>query len=218
MSNILSGSFLPSIVVGLGYSGSTAQLMSVPPFAVAAARKCPSRYPSVPALTSCLVSIITAVFADRYGHRGLTLVFFSILATIGFAIFLGSFVNHTRHGSLFLLVPGTYCIGPPLGTWIANNSAPLIRRGASLALLTTMTNLGSILSTWLLGSLSPAPRYTSATITLLVFQIGILLCSVATLGYLSSENKRKERTKSSTVERESEGTMPNESVWFHYVL
>ncbi|TFK91208.1 MFS general substrate transporter [Polyporus arcularius HHB13444] len=193
--------FLPSIVVGLGYSGSTAQLMSVPPFAVAAA-----------------LSIITAVFADRYGHRGLTLVFFSILATIGFAIFLGSFVNHTRYGSLFLLVPGTYCIGPPLGTWIANNSAPLIRRGASLALLTTMTNLGSILSTWLLGSLSPAPRYTSATITLLVFQIGILLCSVATLGYLSSENKRKERAKSSTVERESEGTMPNESVWFHYVL
>ncbi|RPD53169.1 MFS general substrate transporter [Lentinus tigrinus ALCF2SS1-7] len=193
--------FLPSIVASLGYAGSKAQLMSVPPFAVAA-----------------VLSIITAIFADRYAQRGLTLVFFAILATIGFGIFLGSYVKDVRYGSLFLAVPGTYCIGPPLGTWMANNSAPLIRRGASLALLTTMTNLGSILSTWLLGSLSPPPRYTSATITLLVFQIGILLCSVVNMGWLATENKRKERTKSSTVERESEGSMPNESVWFRYVM
>ena len=81
-----------------------------------------------------------------------------------------------------------------------------------------MTNLGSILSTWLLGALSPPPRYTSATITLLVFQIGILLCSVANMGWLAAENKRKERAKSSTPERESEGAMPNESVWYRYVM
>ena len=63
------------------------------------------------------------------------------MATVGFAIFLGSFVNHTRYGSLFLAVPGTFCIGPPLGTWIANNAAPMIRRGTALALLTTMIHL-----------------------------------------------------------------------------
>lgn len=165
-----------------------------------------------------LVSIITAFLSDRYAQRGLTMIFFSILSTIGFAIFLGSYVKDVRYGSLFLAVPGTYSIGPPLGTWMANNSAPLIRRGASLALLTTMTNLGSILSTWLLGALSPPPRYTSATITLLVFQIGILLCSVANMGWLAAENKRKERAKSSTPERESEGAMPNESVWYRYVM
>ncbi|KAI0716360.1 MFS general substrate transporter [Earliella scabrosa] len=195
--------FLPSIVVGLGYKGSQAQLMSVPPFAV-----------------SAVLSIVTAILADRYAHRGLTLIFFALMATTGFAIFLGSFVNHTRYGSLFLAVPGTFCIGPPLGTWIANNAAPMIRRGTALALLTTMTNLGSILSTWLLGAISPPPRYTSATITLLVFQIGILVCAVLNLGWLVRENKRKERVRVSGAEArpEHEGTMPNESAYFKYVL
>ncbi len=147
------------------------------------------------------------------------MIFFSLMATAGFAIFLASTVNHTRYGSLFLLVPGTFCIGPPLGTWIANNASPLIRRGAALALLTTMTNLGSILSTWLLGFISPAPRYTSATWTLLFFQVGILIASALTLGFLVRENARKERVKKNGGETrpEKEGTTPNESAWFRYV-
>lgn len=132
--------------------------------------------------------------------------------------YTGSFVSHVRYGSLFLLVPGTYAIGPPLGTWISNNSAPLIRRATSLALLTTMTNLGSILSTWLLGAISPAPKYTSATITLLVFQFGILLASAANVAYLTSENKRKSKAREGATPEGSPAGLPNESIWFKYVL
>ncbi|KAI0739189.1 MFS general substrate transporter [Daedaleopsis nitida] len=195
--------FLPIIVTSLGYSGSKAQLMSVPPFAVAA-----------------FLSIATAIFADRFAHRGLTLIFFALLSTAGFAIFLGSSADHIRYGSLFLAVPGTFCTAPPLGTWIANNTAPLVRRGTSIAILTTMTNIGSILSTWLLGSLSPAPRYTSATITLLVFQVATVFCALATLAWLRAENRRKERVQESGEEPrpEREGLVPNESAWFKYVM
>ncbi|KAI8976644.1 MFS general substrate transporter [Trametes punicea] len=197
--------FLPSIVAGLGYSGTKAQLMSVPPFAV-----------------SAVLSVITAFLADRFGRRGLNIIFFATIALIGFAIFYASFVNHVRYGSLFLLVPGTYCIGPPLGTWTANNSAPLVRRATALALLPVMTNLGSILSTWLFGAISPAPRYKSATITLLVFQIGIILCAVLNIAWLTRENARKARERALVSARgEAERSVvgeSDESIWFEYVL
>lgn len=128
-------------------------------------------------------------------------------------------MNHVRYGSLFLLVPGTYCIGPPLGTWMANNSAPLIRRATALALLPVMTNIGSILSTWLLGSISPAPRYTSATITLLVFQIGIMGCAALNVAWLSRENARKARERPAAGDGKHEIVgAGNDSIWFEYVL
>ena len=125
-----------------------------------------------------------------------------------------------RYGSLFLLVPGTYCIAPPLGTWLANNSAPLIRRATALGLLPAMTNLGSILSTWLLGAISPAPRYTSATVTLLVFQIVIILCAALNMVWLVRENRRKACSRAAIGAEQQHSIIGegDDSIWFEYVL
>lgn len=88
-----------------------------------------------------------------------------------------------------------------------------------------MTNVGAILVTWLFGTLSPAPRYTSATITLLVFQIVTVLCAVGNYVWLSAENKRKEmlRNESGLAEapgKGSEGVMAagDDSIWYQFVL
>ncbi|KAI0760062.1 hypothetical protein C8Q74DRAFT_1220827 [Fomes fomentarius] len=100
------------------------------------------------------------------------------------------------------------------GDWMANNSAPLTRRATYLAPLTTMTKLGSILSTWLLGAISSAPKYISATITLLVFQFAILLSAGGNIGWLT-ENKRKEKAKEG--ENAPVSAIPsNESIWYKY--
>ncbi|EMD35419.1 hypothetical protein CERSUDRAFT_116188 [Gelatoporia subvermispora B] len=177
--------FLPTIVASLGYTANRAQLMSVPPFAV-----------------SFVFSVISGVLADRYRHRGLTIIVFGIISTIGFAMFLGSDKNQVRYGALFLMVPGTYCIGPPLATWTANNIAPHIRRATALAVLITMTNSGGILSTWLLGTLSPPPKYTNASITFLIFQKNQILRSSDELG----------------TAPEPRGALGNDSVWYQYTL
>ncbi|KAH9917652.1 MFS general substrate transporter [Epithele typhae] len=211
---ILFCSYLPSIVAAVGYEGTRAQLMSVPPFAVGA-----------------ILSISTAIWADRFASRGATVIFFSLLSTAGFAIFLVAnpdFVhralgNHARYGSLFLAVPGTYSIVAPLGTWMANNTAPLVRRATSVALLTACGNAGAILSTWLYGTLSPAPAYTAATITLLVLQVGILICAATAWAYLAWRNRVKARRRAE-VRVDELGTMPSaqemsdESIWFQYVM
>lgn len=55
--------FLPTIVASLGYENEKAQLMTVPPYAVA-----------------CVFCITGGFLADRQGQRGLYMIFFNILA------------------------------------------------------------------------------------------------------------------------------------------
>ncbi|KAI0720823.1 MFS general substrate transporter [Cerioporus squamosus] len=202
------GTFLPSIVASLGFEGSIAQLMTVPPFAV-----------------SAVLAISTALLADRYAVRGLTMIVLGTMAAIGFAMFLVSYDNGIRYGSLFLAVPGVFCIGPPLGAWIANNTAPLVRRATALALASTIRNIGSILSMWLFGSISAPPRYTSATITLLAFQVGTVVCVLGALVHIARENKRKAGMRvewrachGMTVDPLREVPLRNESIWYEYVM
>ena len=81
-----------------------------------------------------------------------------------------------------------------------------------------LTQLGGILSTWLLGSLSPAPNYTSATITFVAMSIGMVVFSMANLAYLWRQNRLKvERRMSMRKEEEPEG-LGDRSAWFVYSL
>ncbi len=64
--------FVPTIIRDLGYTSTTAQLLSVPPYAVAA-----------------ILTIVIGVIADRTGQRGLCNIAVSILGIVGFAMLLG---------------------------------------------------------------------------------------------------------------------------------
>ncbi len=140
--------------------------MSVPPFAVAWAGKLFLRLQNWFIQQDLSVNIITAFVSDRYRLRGVTVIFHSLLATIGFAVFLGSKSHDVRYGSLFLFVTGVYCIPPSLLAWAANNSAPRFRRAAVIAFLLSSTSLGGILATWLFGSLSK-PQITTTRLSYL---------------------------------------------------
>ncbi|KAH9917676.1 MFS general substrate transporter [Epithele typhae] len=201
------GYFLPQIIVGLGWTGSKAQLMTVPPFAVAA-----------------FLAITASILSDKFARRGLTMIGFGTLATIGFGIFTAKLPAHTLYGSLFLLTPGVFGIAPSLGTWLANNSAPLARRATAVSIGTIATNFGAIFSTWLFGTISPSPTYHTAKVTLLVFQIGTVLAAVANIFYLSAQNKRNER-----LQQEHGGSEPykgegsvmeagDDSIWYKFVM
>ncbi|EIW85122.1 MFS general substrate transporter [Coniophora puteana RWD-64-598 SS2] len=203
--------FEPSIVAGFGYSGARAQLMSVPPFCC-----------DIPAIfhhsLSLPVSLISAVLSDRYHCRGLVATMFSLLCLIGLAMFLGFKSNDVRYGSLFLSVPGTYCVAPALSTWMANNSAPYVRRATSIAIGFIMTNSGGILATWLLGSLSPAPDYRKATTTFVIMSALMAILSALNIVYLSRQNRTKaEKRRIFTLEQD-EDHAGDRSAWFEYSL
>ena len=193
--------FTPSIVQGLGYTAARAQLFSVPPFAAA-----------------CAVSLISAYISDRYRCRGLVTIFCGVLCTAGFAMYLGSKSLDVKYGSLFLSITGAYCAAPALSTWSANNAAPHTRRATAIAIGFIMTNSGGILVTWLFGSLSPAPLYTKACITMLVFSVGMILFTALNIWYLSWQNKKKAVLRESMSREDEKPGLGDKSAWFIYNL
>jgi sugar phosphate permease len=193
--------FTPSIISGLGYTAARAQLMSVPPFAV-----------------GFVVSLIAAFVSDRYRCRGIVSIVHSLFCVIGFAMFLGSKSHNVQYGSLFLSITGTYTVAPTLSAWNSNNSAPQTRRATAIAIGFIMTNSGGILATWLLGSLSPAPRYTKGTIVLLVFSVVMALFSGFNLIYLSRQNKKKAELRKTLTREQEDPSLGNHSAWFVYNL
>ncbi|KAI6030199.1 major facilitator superfamily domain-containing protein [Pisolithus marmoratus] len=194
--------FEPTIVAGLGYTGNRAQLMSVPPFVLA-----------------FLASIISAFVSDRYSCRGLTAIFFAIWCIIGFSMFYAASTSpHVQYASLFFSVPGAYAGAPAAITWMANNSAPHIRRASSIAFAFVASNSGGILATWLLGSLSPAPNYTAATITFIAMAIGQVVVSSLNLFYLSRKNHAKAEARLSVTKHDERQDLGDRSAWFVYSL
>ncbi|KAF8629371.1 hypothetical protein AX17_005667 [Amanita inopinata Kibby_2008] len=193
--------FSPSIVQSLGFSAARAQLMSVPPFAVAFA-----------------VSMTLAYISDHYRCRGIVSMVASVLSIIGFAMFLGSTNRHVQYGSLFLSITGSYLAAAALSTWNANNATPHTRRATSIAIAFIMTNSGGILATWLLGALSPPPRYTKASITLLIFAILMLVMSGANTYYLWMQNKKKRRIRDTMSREDEKPGLGDKSAWFEYNL
>lgn len=65
--------FLPTIIEGLGYSGVTANLLSVPPYAAAA-----------------IFTVVIGYVADRTGQRGMCNVCVSAIGAVGFIMLLSS--------------------------------------------------------------------------------------------------------------------------------
>jgi hypothetical protein len=165
-------------------------------------------------------------------------MFVSLLAVIGYGVFLGKlrvsiwFVylvsnrdilngthsNAVRYGSLFLSLPGIYCTAPAMSTWNANNVAPATRRATAVAIAFIMTNSGGILATWLLGSLSPAPKYTKATITFVIFSVGMFLFNGFNLVYLWWQNQKKTQKRIGMVKEDESSGLGDGSSWFIYNL
>jgi MFS family permease len=85
--------FLPSIVDQLGFSANKSQLLSVGPFVVGffgAYIFYGATYYKTYALLASPVTIISAYLSDRYESRGITVALVSMLAVVGFALYLGN--------------------------------------------------------------------------------------------------------------------------------
>ncbi|KAF5324080.1 hypothetical protein D9619_011224 [Psilocybe cf. subviscida] len=189
--------FTPSIVQGLGFTAERAQLMSVPPFAAA-----------------FFVMMIGSYISDRYRCRGAVAMFSALLGVIGFTMFLASTSHRIQYASLFFSIPGIYLGAPTYSSWIANNSAPHTRRATAIAIAFISTNIGGIFATWLIGTLSPAPRYTLATEVLLIFNAGMLFITGVNIWHLWRQNKKKAGIRRLIPKDQEVEGLGDRSAWF----
>lgn len=124
--------FLPSIIQSLGYTANEAQLLSVPPYAVAS-----------------IVGVIVSFLSDRLRIRGILILLSLPLAIIGYAPIARVSSNVTKYGLTFLMAAGIHGSVPPLLVWILNNSAGHYKRATAGAMQVCMANCGGIVAAFL---------------------------------------------------------------------
>ncbi|KZT56778.1 MFS general substrate transporter [Calocera cornea HHB12733] len=154
--------FLPIVVKGLGYSGATANLMTVPPYVAG----------------GCLV-LLFCWSSDRFHERcthilvGLTIVIIGLALTVA----LPEENVHSRYGALIILLAGTFIATPLNTTWLAGNTPEPGKRALILA-LNSWGNLAQVFSSELFQS-KYGPSYSYSMKVLL----GLMI--LAFFGYAS---------------------------------
>ncbi|KAL7625270.1 hypothetical protein AAE478_004486 [Parahypoxylon ruwenzoriense] len=127
--------FTPSITAGLGYHDLQAQLMTVPPYAVA-----------------YVVQILASWSADHFNARGLHS---AAMATVGAVGFLASAVlpadaYAARYGCLIVAASGAFACIPPLLGWLSSNIFNTASVGLAIALNIGLGGApGQIVGVWI---------------------------------------------------------------------
>ncbi|KAL1644933.1 hypothetical protein SLS58_004004 [Diplodia intermedia] len=170
--------FLPSIIKSLGYTSARAQLLTVPPYALAT-----------------LLTVGVAHLSTRLRQRAPFILASSALAAAGYAILLANADPAARPGvsyaGTFLAAAGIYPATALALAWPAMNVAGQTKRATACALQISVGNLGAVLGTQLYRP-ATAPRYVLGH----AFALAYLLANVGVVAalwwVLARENARRE--------------------------
>jgi nitrate/nitrite transporter NarK len=198
--------FLPTIIAQLGYKSTTANLLSVPPYAAAA-----------------VMTVFIGWLADRTRQRGLCNIGVSFLGIAGFSMLLGSGKPGVQYAGTFLGALGIVCRTSLLFTfhvpllpeipysqrqanvypqypcvantisWASNNVEGVYKRGVTLGFVIGWGNLNGVVSSNIYRG-QDKPRFKPGHAVVLAYMICWLLGgSLVTRALLASENKKRER-------------------------
>ncbi|KAF1942221.1 MFS transporter-like protein [Clathrospora elynae] len=121
--------FLPTILLGMGYKGTKAQLLSVPPYAVAAT-----------------MTVITGWVADKTKWRGYCNMVIALIGCVGFAMLLATSNAHVQYAGTFLGAVGIYPTVSNSLTWASNNVEGSLKRGVMVGVVVGWGNLNGVVS------------------------------------------------------------------------
>ena len=167
--------FLPTIIKELGYTAAQAQLLTVPPYAVAT-----------------LLTITVAVASEKLKRRAPFIMGSSSLAAIGYIILLSCTKPGVAYFGTILAAAGIYPATAIVLSWPANNVSGQTKRATANAMQISIGNLGAVLGTQLYRS-TDGPRYFLGH----GFALGYLCANVLVVGtlwtVLKRENARRDR-------------------------
>ncbi|GAB0138073.1 hypothetical protein EsDP_00006319 [Epichloe bromicola] len=126
--------FTPSITAGLGFENLKAQLMTVPPYAVA-----------------YVVTLLVSWSADHHNARALHSALFSAIGAAGFIASAVLPPHHyaQRYGCLIVAASGSFACIPPLLGWLSSNLRSTAAIGLAIALNVSMGAPGQIVGVWI---------------------------------------------------------------------
>ncbi|QPC71278.1 hypothetical protein HYE68_002030 [Fusarium pseudograminearum] len=197
--------FLPTIIRDLGYSSTTAQLMSTPPYLVA-----------------CVICVGAGWWADKIQQRGIFMIIFISMSALGLIVLMAVEHPGVRYFGCFLLASGTFPCVPQGIAWNSNNIGGSLKRGVGIAMNVSCGNIGGVIAAYLFLA-KDAPRYFPGFGTLLGLQIMALILSIFMTIYLRRENARRDATHKdpslyTEAEKHAEREKGDNATFFRYTI
>ena len=154
----------PTIIQALGYKAAQAQLLTIPPYALAT-----------------ILTVIYAVVSENYHRRGPFIMTSALTAIIGYCILLGNKDPLGKPGvsyaGVFFAAAGIYPAVALMLSWPAMNVSGQTKRATANALQITIGNLGAVIGTQLYRS-EDTPKYIVGHSVALAY----LICNIAVTG------------------------------------
>jgi MFS family permease len=165
--------FLPTIIAGLGYTGTNAQLHTVPPY--------------VPAT---VITVIVAYYSDKMKTRGPFILASIPFAILGYILAIAAKTNSVRYIAVFFMASGTYPAGPCLLSILPNNSSGHYKRATTTALQIALANCGGFIATWAYTS-DQKPKYIRGHVISLAFMCVAWILVAFNVAYCYWENQAR---------------------------
>ncbi|KAK4702792.1 MFS transporter, ACS family, pantothenate transporter, partial [Phenoliferia sp. Uapishka_3] len=186
--------FSPTIVRDLGYTAATAQLLSVPPYIIAA-----------------FATIGAGYMSDRFQKRGIFVIAFSSIGILGFVLNIVTRNPHIRYAGVFLGAIGIcafnfFCLPrrrlpshtqtdpnvPLVVSWSANSFGGSTKKAIGMAMVVSVGNCGGIFSSYVYRVVD-SPKYYlghGSVMGCIFLQLAIATLLITVL---NKENNAKQR-------------------------
>lgn len=149
--------FLPTILRGMGHTGTRAQLLSVPPYSIAA-----------------VLTIAIGFFGDRTKWRGYCNMATVSVGIAGFTMMIATDDPAVQYAGAFLGAAGIYPTIPNTLAWCVNNTEGSLKRAVVLGMVVGWGNLNGIVSSNIY-LVRESPRFWSGHGVVLGYQVVFLL-------------------------------------------
>ncbi|KIV85596.1 hypothetical protein PV11_01274 [Exophiala sideris] len=118
------GTFLPTIIKGLGYTSLQANYLTIPIYIVA-----------------CCTLLVASWTSDKINQRAIVAIIATWSVLIGYIIVIASSSIGAGYFAMFLCAAGIYPYNAMLLTWVSNNLKPDYKRSVGIPLFASLANV-----------------------------------------------------------------------------
>ncbi|KAG7085858.1 hypothetical protein E1B28_003392 [Marasmius oreades] len=172
-----TSAFLPTINRSFGFSPAKSQLMTVPPYAVAA-----------------IVLTSLAALSDRLQSRGIFMMIATAIGGVGYLILVLVPTNiSVRYFATFCITSGTYTSIGIIIAWFAHNLGSETKKATGIPMFMAMGQCGSVLGSHLLPKIE-GPRYLKGFAVCCALEFLATICSfILTVSYRMDNARRNKK-------------------------
>lgn len=167
------GLFLPTIIKALGYTSSTAQLLTIPIY-----------------ITAAILAIGVAYLSDRKGKRSPFVLVCLCIMAVGFIMCISSHKPGVIYAGVFIAACALHPAFPGNITWLSNNLAGSTKRATGQAIQIAVGNLAGAMASNFYRS-KDAPHYVLGHALELAFiGAGVIALIILVVNYRRINAKR----------------------------